>query len=147
VLPLTAGAGAIDRLNPQLLQELGVGQRSVVISEQRLPVATMWFQADAALVCMLRTWLRRRVPARLSLAGLSPGWSSVVCCGQIGLLSNPYPTEAWVETLKSQSGRQDSNLRPSAPKAPALPSCATPRFLGAYPSPLRPAGVQCTVQE
>ena len=33
------------------------------------------------------------------------------------------------------SGRQDSNLRPSAPKAPALPSCATPRLLGAYPSP------------
>ncbi len=30
-------------------------------------------------------------------------------------------------SLKSQSGRQDSNLRPSAPKAPALPSCATPR--------------------
>ena len=30
---------------------------------------------------------------------------------------------------KSQSGRQDSNLRPSAPKAPALPSCATPRLL------------------
>ena len=26
-----------------------------------------------------------------------------------------------------KSGRQDSNLRPSAPKAPALPSCATPR--------------------
>ena len=26
-----------------------------------------------------------------------------------------------------ESGRQDSNLRPSAPKAPALPSCATPR--------------------
>ena len=28
-----------------------------------------------------------------------------------------------------ESGRQDSNLRPSAPKAPALPSCATPRLL------------------
>jgi hypothetical protein len=27
-----------------------------------------------------------------------------------------------------KSGRQDSNLRPSAPKAPALPSCATPRM-------------------
>ena len=27
----------------------------------------------------------------------------------------------------TESGRQDSNLRPSAPKAPALPSCATPR--------------------
>ena len=26
------------------------------------------------------------------------------------------------------SGRQDSNLRPSAPKADALPDCATPRF-------------------
>ena len=32
------------------------------------------------------------------------------------------------QSLKSQSGRQDSNLRPSAPKAPALPSCATPRW-------------------
>ena len=31
------------------------------------------------------------------------------------------------QSLRSQSGRQDSNLRPSAPKAPALPSCATPR--------------------
>ena len=31
--------------------------------------------------------------------------------------------------LRNQSGRQDSNLRPSAPKAPALPSCATPRYL------------------
>lgn len=28
----------------------------------------------------------------------------------------------------TESGRQDSNLRPSAPKAPALPSCATPRW-------------------
>ena len=33
----------------------------------------------------------------------------------------------WGQSLRSQSGRQDSNLRPSAPKAPALPSCATPR--------------------
>ena len=31
------------------------------------------------------------------------------------------------QSLRTQSGRQDSNLRPSAPKAPALPSCATPR--------------------
>ena len=28
------------------------------------------------------------------------------------------------------SGRQDSNLRPSAPKADALPDCATPRCIG-----------------
>ncbi len=28
---------------------------------------------------------------------------------------------------KNWSGRQDSNLRPSAPKADALPGCATPR--------------------
>jgi hypothetical protein len=35
---------------------------------------------------------------------------------------------SWSQSLKSQSGRQDSNLRPSAPKAPALPSCATPRL-------------------
>src|SRR5205814_9133712 len=29
--------------------------------------------------------------------------------------------------LRRWSGRQDSNLRPSAPKADALPGCATPR--------------------
>ena len=34
--------------------------------------------------------------------------------------------------LKSRwSGRQDLNLRPSAPKADALPGCATPRYIGA----------------
>ena len=37
-------------------------------------------------------------------------------------------SHSWIfDSLRSQSGRQDSNLRPSAPKAPALPSCATPR--------------------
>ena len=44
------------------------------------------------------------------------------------------------------SGRQDSNLRPSAPKAPALPSCATPRREGAYPPPTPVAGLHHTVQ-
>ena len=44
------------------------------------------------------------------------------------------------------SGRQDSNLRPSAPKAPALPSCATPRREGAYPPPMPVAGLHYTVQ-
>ena len=50
----------------------------------------------------------------------------------------PRPTQAWAlcphlahkaggRSSKNKSGRQDSNLRPSAPKAPALPSCATPR--------------------
>ena len=39
------------------------------------------------------------------------------------------------QSLKSQSGRQDSNLRPSAPKAPALPSCATPRLYHLSPRP------------
>src|SRR5512140_3407957 len=29
--------------------------------------------------------------------------------------------------LPTKSGREDSNLRPSAPKADALPGCATPR--------------------
>ena len=31
-------------------------------------------------------------------------------------------------TTKEWSGRRDSNPRPSAPKADALPGCATPRF-------------------
>ena len=30
--------------------------------------------------------------------------------------------------VRKWSGRQDSNLRPSAPKADALPGCATPRL-------------------
>ena len=34
----------------------------------------------------------------------------------------------------SWSGRQDSNLRPSAPKADALPNCATSRFYLARPT-------------
>src|SRR5439155_11514003 len=36
------------------------------------------------------------------------------------------------------SGRSDSNRRPSAPKADALPGCATPRCID-YPTPPRPA--------
>ena len=44
-----------------------------------------------------------------------------------------YPAELWADgntncwTKESWSGRKDSNLRPSAPKADALPGCATPR--------------------
>ena len=34
------------------------------------------------------------------------------------------------EWLKSQSGRPDSNRGPPAPKAGALPNCATPRYFG-----------------
>jgi hypothetical protein len=53
----------------------------------------------------------------------------------IGHLSNPCPTRGLVETLKSQSGRQDSNLRPSAPKEltggwPYLAFLVIPRDLG-----------------
>ena len=41
-----------------------------------------------------------------------------------------YPAELPAENLNSfiWSGRDDSNIRPSAPKADALPGCATPRF-------------------
>ena len=35
-------------------------------------------------------------------------------------LSNPCPTRGRSQSVKSQSGRQDSNLRPSAPKANTL---------------------------
>ncbi len=37
------------------------------------------------------------------------------------------PTEARPKAGEGWSVRQDSNLRPSAPKADALPGCATPR--------------------
>src|SRR5450830_468899 len=40
---------------------------------------------------------------------------------------------------KCWSGRQDSNLRPSAPKADALPGCATPRRTTRYTLALEPA--------
>ena len=45
-----------------------------------------------------------------------------------------YPAELRArETRQGWSGREDSNLRPSAPKADALPDCATPRP-GRHPS-------------
>ncbi len=42
--------------------------------------------------------------------------------------NNSLSSCSWSQSIGEQSGRQDSNLRPSAPKAPALPSCATPRY-------------------
>ncbi len=55
--------------------------------------------------------------------------SSIIC------VSIPSPkarepemsTVSWDFTLKNWSGRLDSNQRPPAPKAGALPGCATPR--------------------
>lgn len=39
-----------------------------------------------------------------------------------------YPTELWGQNpVKKMSGWQDSNLRPPAPKAGAIPGYATPR--------------------
>ena len=35
--------------------------------------------------------------------------------------------QLWPGIDETQSGREDLNLRPSAPKADALPGCATPR--------------------
>ena len=37
-----------------------------------------------------------------------------------------------IDLFSKWSGRQDLNLRPSAPKADALPGCATPRFKMSY---------------
>ena len=39
----------------------------------------------------------------------------------------PLRERPWTEYSISWSGRPDSNGRPSAPKADALPDCATPR--------------------
>ena len=44
---------------------------------------------------------------------------------QDGFLDQPDP----LQVPRRESGWQDSNLRPSAPKADALPSCATSRYL------------------
>src|ERR1019366_36560 len=57
-------------------------------------------------------------------AGEWGGNAWLVCVGEVGRSS--------MKTLHSLligewSGREDSNLRPSAPKADALPGCATPR--------------------
>src|SRR5205823_2095009 len=46
------------------------------------------------------------------------------------LLSAAYGSKKW-------SGRLDSNQRPPAPKAGALPGCATPRLLRSYHPPSR----------
>ena len=43
--------------------------------------------------------------------------------GRVGVLSTP------ATCCRSWSGRGDLNARPPAPKAGALPGCATPRLL------------------
>ncbi len=72
---------------------------------------------------------RLRPGHRPSRVASARGWCSWKprgdpCTGRVGRGFDRKPVG---QSLKSQSGRQDSNLRPSAPKAPALPSCATPR--------------------
>jgi hypothetical protein len=42
------------------------------------------------------------------------------------------PLRTSVQPSRPWSGRQDLNLRPPAPKAGALPNCATPRSTQAY---------------
>ena len=51
---------------------------------------------------------------------------------------NPSPMSPG-RTPVTWSGRQDSNLRPSAPKADALPGCATPRRMTRYMLRPKPA--------
>lgn len=91
-------------------------------------------------------WMRYGLPSPVGWAGQS--WSDGPCapCAQprqppllapgfCADLAYMPPKQAKKEgprnhrepLLSLESGRQDSNLRPSAPKAPALPSCATPR--------------------
>ena len=43
------------------------------------------------------------------------------------IIMNTYIIQTVILVRIRWSGRQDSNLRPSAPKADALPDCATPR--------------------
>jgi hypothetical protein len=64
----------------------------------------------------------KRAPATILSACHSYIFRTLALLGKKEGLPEPPRTLAVTE-----SGRQDSNLRPSAPKAPALPSCATPR--------------------
>ena len=63
------------------------------------------------------TWSGRQVRGNLRAGSNSITWSGRQVRGNLRAGSNSI---TW-------SGRQDSNLRPPAPKAGALPSCATPR--------------------
>ena len=58
---------------------------------------------------------------------LTSNWHQVSDVNLCPIKKTGWETCLWLGLL--ESGRQDSNLRPSAPKAPALPSCATPRHL------------------
>jgi hypothetical protein len=56
---------------------------------------------------------------------LSPAWKA----GVISLYTTPATCSSVANVLcETVSGRRDSNSRPPAPKAGALPGCATPRF-------------------
>ena len=71
-----------------------------------------------------RAWLRQP-PVSLPTA---PCAVSAIPLG--GSIHRLFPTKKRGPTAPfSWSGREDSNLRPSAPKADALPGCATPRWV------------------
>src|ERR1700744_2260952 len=55
------------------------------------------------------------------------------------IMRSLYGRHTVVATADTWSGRQDSNLRPSAPKADALPGCATPRRTTRYTLAVRPS--------
>jgi hypothetical protein len=97
-----------------------------------------WYFAilrQASLLWFEVRYLSSTQQVRSALSGLSgPAFSSLEGCCSIRLsYGDKAGNDRW-------SGREDSNLRPPAPKAGALPDCATPRH-GSHTTAAAPDGI------
>ena len=124
-LVVQASTGGVSALRPHLIhQPLRGSLRLQLPDRQRIQRCcvdglTVEHQWIARLVSVVRNDETLTHRCRRVRSNLQPYLGSAIWA-RLG-------HAPWGQSLKSQSGRQDSNLRPSAPKAPALPSCATPR--------------------
>lgn len=83
-------------------------------------VAGMTVEHDLLVIC------RAQADGARPLLDIRPGQQSATGNGGGRTARQRWRRSGQVR-LSKWSGRQDSNLRPSAPKADALPDCATPR--------------------
>src|SRR5262249_62193965 len=85
----------------------------------------------------------QQTPARTVVTSDAASASSGGCsASRIVTASAPNETAAPSASRTTKSGRRDSNTRPSAPKADALPGCATPRHRRSAPFAMRRPGGQ-----
>ena len=102
-----------------------------VLGRTRTPAGHVigWLRSASKLILSTEISVR----AIATLLGPSPRWNLTSLASRTRLASNLASIKASYDAnIYRWSGRQDLNLRHPAPKAGALPNCATPRRLPRY---------------